>query len=444
MMKKRLICFCIVFLVLFIPISFAKTIHPISKETIKIEQVTTVEEVDIEPEEKRSVANDVYYYYGTGGLIAKEENSEITYYHKDNLGSTRTVTNEFGEVIESNTYLPYGENLDSSRETFTFTGKELDSSGLQYFGARYYDPSIGRFITIDPIWDGINHYEYAASNPVKFVDPDGLSEQASWGTTPWGQSSQVFGMDWVTGFYGENSVPVTRSRFEAWDKAAATGAPDDLLRWQFPDFYKQWPTPYDELSTSEKAARWIDATMQLIFIVGLANMPYSQSRQLTAEYDARLAQGAIMNEMSGVAEGAVLGQDRHMDAVLKRAEQYNKEYKTDITLGVHGDPKHPGMFKIIGPREGILLDNIPIRVIAEWVNAVKPPGARSATIASCYGSSANWKYLARNTGLEIVGETGGLKVSLGLNSMTYTQSFSHGGIKFAKTIGPAKVARFFP
>ena len=166
-MKKRLICFCIVFLVLFIPISFAKTIHPISKETIKVEQV------DIEGEEKRSVASDVYYYYGTG-LIAKEENNQLEYIHKDNLGSTRVVTNEFGDITESNTYLPYGENLDSSREIFTFTGKELDSSGLQYFGARYYDPNIGRFISVDPIGDGGNWYEYAASNPLKFVDPSGL------------------------------------------------------------------------------------------------------------------------------------------------------------------------------------------------------------------------------------------------------------------------------
>ena len=169
---KKVGVLVIVFLLLFIPISSAKTLHPISKETIKIEQVTT-EEVDTEPEGKRSVASDTYYYYGTG-LIAKEEDNQLEYVHKDNLGSTRVVTDLNGNTIESNTYLPYGENLDSSRETFTFTGKELDSSGLQYFGARYYDPSLGRFISVDPIGDGGNWYEYAASNPLKFVDPTGM------------------------------------------------------------------------------------------------------------------------------------------------------------------------------------------------------------------------------------------------------------------------------
>ena len=176
---KKVGVLVIVFLLLFIPISSAKTLHPISKETIKIEQVTT-EEVDTEPEGKRSVASDTYYYYGTG-LIAKEENNEIKYIHKDNLGSTRAVTDLSGEVLEESTYLPYGENLDSSRETFTFTGKELDSSGLQYFGARYYDPSLGRFITLDPIKDGVNHYVYVSNNPLKYIDPTGLIELRSVG-----------------------------------------------------------------------------------------------------------------------------------------------------------------------------------------------------------------------------------------------------------------------
>ena len=56
-----------------------------------------------------------------------------------------------------------------------FTGKEYESDvRLYYFDARYYDPYIGRFITRDPIGDGVNWYAYAANNPLKFVDPTGL------------------------------------------------------------------------------------------------------------------------------------------------------------------------------------------------------------------------------------------------------------------------------
>jgi len=64
---------------------------------------------------------------------------------------------------------------------YLFTGKELDSSGLYYYGARYYDPLIGRFITADPTiarpYDSqdLNRYSYCRNNPLIYIDPSGLS-----------------------------------------------------------------------------------------------------------------------------------------------------------------------------------------------------------------------------------------------------------------------------
>jgi len=176
---KKIGVFTIIFLILFIHISQAETLHPIYKQEVKEIIPCTPEGAEIEQEEKIRAVGTASYYYGTG-LIAKEENNELSYYHTDNLGSLRVVTDKDGKVKEANTFLPYGEALDNSEETFTFTGKELDSSsGLQYFGARYYDPSIGRFITVDPIGDGINWYSYANNNPLKFVDPSGTSADTS-------------------------------------------------------------------------------------------------------------------------------------------------------------------------------------------------------------------------------------------------------------------------
>jgi RHS repeat-associated protein len=69
---------------------------------------------------------------------------------------------------------------------YRFTGKELDATGLQYFGTRYYDPVVGRFISVDrkyaqqPIKSvenpqGLNTYAYSLNNPVRYVDPKGES-----------------------------------------------------------------------------------------------------------------------------------------------------------------------------------------------------------------------------------------------------------------------------
>ena len=61
---------------------------------------------------------------------------------------------------------------------YLFTGKELDKeTGLYYFGARYQDPKLGIFISVDPLaekFKGWSSYAYAFNNPVRFIDPDGM------------------------------------------------------------------------------------------------------------------------------------------------------------------------------------------------------------------------------------------------------------------------------
>ncbi|WP_243662855.1 RHS repeat-associated core domain-containing protein [Hydrogenispora ethanolica] len=72
---------------------------------------------------------------------------------------------------------PYGSETSSQGSAavaYTFTDKEKDNTGFIYFGARFYDPEVGRFISADPAEDGANWYAYCNDNPVRFVDPDGL------------------------------------------------------------------------------------------------------------------------------------------------------------------------------------------------------------------------------------------------------------------------------
>ena len=57
---------------------------------------------------------------------------------------------------------------------YDYTGKKEDQEiGLKYFGARFYDSEVGRFISLDPAKDGANWYTYCNGNPLKYVDPDG-------------------------------------------------------------------------------------------------------------------------------------------------------------------------------------------------------------------------------------------------------------------------------
>lgn len=107
---------------------------------------------------------------------------KTTFYHNDALGSVVAASDESGQLLWRKEYAPFGEQLDSTAENekLAFTGKEHDDlTGLTYFGARYYDPYLGRFIGVDPA--GIdpsdpftfNRYSYGNNNPYRFIDPDG-------------------------------------------------------------------------------------------------------------------------------------------------------------------------------------------------------------------------------------------------------------------------------
>jgi len=110
---------------------------------------------------------------------------EHTYYtHSDHLGSSNVITDESGAKASQTEYQPYGkisEQIGDSVTNYKFTGKELDSTGLYYYGARYYDSEIGRFITPDSIVQSpydpqtLNRYAYCRNNPLIYIDPSGHS-----------------------------------------------------------------------------------------------------------------------------------------------------------------------------------------------------------------------------------------------------------------------------
>jgi RHS repeat-associated core domain len=105
----------------------------------------------------------------------------VTYIHTDALGSVVAESDASGNVIKRYAYEPYGAAIgEGVVDGPGYTGHVSDSvTGLSYMQQRYYDPTIGRFLSVDPVtaYSGdqkyFNRYWYAAANPYKFTDPDG-------------------------------------------------------------------------------------------------------------------------------------------------------------------------------------------------------------------------------------------------------------------------------
>jgi RHS repeat-associated protein len=117
------------------------------------------------------------------GSMTAQALETITYLHTDFAGTPLAATDPNGNLLWKENYRPYGEQLyhdDGGTNNLWFTGKPYDAdTGLSYFGARYYDSAIGRFMGVDPQdfsesnLHSFNRYAYGNNNPYKFVDPDG-------------------------------------------------------------------------------------------------------------------------------------------------------------------------------------------------------------------------------------------------------------------------------
>ena len=112
--------------------------------------------------------------------LSERRGSTSKFLHADALGSTRGITDSSQNVTDSMLYDAFGNVLSRTGTTptpFGFVGAsqyQTDSdSGLQLLGHRYYDPSIGRFLSQDSAKAGTNWYAYCDNNPLKKVDPKG-------------------------------------------------------------------------------------------------------------------------------------------------------------------------------------------------------------------------------------------------------------------------------
>ncbi|RPI70786.1 MAG: RHS repeat-associated core domain-containing protein, partial [Desulfobacteraceae bacterium] len=132
---------------------------------------------------------EVYYFWNGERILKRNphKTDDVFVYAKDLLGSTRHVYETGPNSYWNTEYDPYGyRNLDEGtaagdmpKPKYAFNDKDaLEGLGLYYYGARYYDPGIGRFITPDSVMTGLdsqalNPYSYCENNPTSLIDPDG-------------------------------------------------------------------------------------------------------------------------------------------------------------------------------------------------------------------------------------------------------------------------------
>ena len=125
------------------------------------------------------------YAQATGvGIIA--DTFAFNYYNQDHLGNNREVVDSAGTVIQVTSYYPFGTPyadpaavMDADYQPYKYNGKELDRMhGLDTYdyGARQYDPILGRWDRMDPLCEkyyNVSPYAYCHNNPVMLVDPNG-------------------------------------------------------------------------------------------------------------------------------------------------------------------------------------------------------------------------------------------------------------------------------
>ncbi len=131
------------------------------------------------------------YVYRDGLHLAAIDSAGTKHFHLDHLGTIRRTTDSAGSVAVRHDYYPFGQEASSATgdsERMKFTGHERDlrdptrtTDDLDYMHARYYNPTIARFVSVDPVRgrhetpQSFNLYAYVQGRAASAVDPHGLA-----------------------------------------------------------------------------------------------------------------------------------------------------------------------------------------------------------------------------------------------------------------------------
>ncbi len=123
-------------------------------------------------------------FFADGYIDCSGDEPVACFYLKDHLGNVRMVVDENGKVVQVNDYYPfgalYGSGTGDAAQRYKYNGKELERMpGLDWYdyGARWMDPVLCRFTTMDPFCEkyyDTSPYAYCANNPMNRTDPTGM------------------------------------------------------------------------------------------------------------------------------------------------------------------------------------------------------------------------------------------------------------------------------
>ncbi len=144
------------------------------------------------------------YLYAGSLLIATVSGTTKSYFHEDHLGSTRLVTQpdkNGAKVVFSTNYQPFGVQYASSGTdpSVKYTGQWSEALGLYWNHARFYDPTLGRFVSADPVLghlrnpQTLDRYAYVMNNPLRYIDPSGryYTTGKGWWESDWDFSGRL-------------------------------------------------------------------------------------------------------------------------------------------------------------------------------------------------------------------------------------------------------------
>ena len=181
----------------------------------------------------------LFHVLAGGRLVCtfdKTGTNVFAYYHPDNLHSTAVETDQSGNKIQHYEYMAFGQDRFTESATAfpvsrRYTSQVLDEdTGLYYYGARYYDPQLARFIQPDtaiPHFDNpqyLNRYSYVLNNPLRYRDPNGNAP------VDWANAMQPAIDDYYGGYTSDPNHTSTLGLFGAYMGQSTANGYADMLR----------------------------------------------------------------------------------------------------------------------------------------------------------------------------------------------------------------------